>query len=284
MRKIAVLAVATAALCLTTGSANAQSPPPLDPFIGTWQITAVAATPEFAALSAAQAAALVRRNIEVTRARVQIWAPATPQPRPDACTTPEFLPRETTRAALLAENGLRGADLTVLPARFAELTVTCRGNFFVALRMVSADVMVGEFDSVFFRLQRMAMPPATAATQGGSAPGGATQGAQQAVTPSFDCAQARQPDEQIICADAGLARSDRTMAETFRKAIAAIAEGQREALRREQRDWAVNRAKQCGIASDTRVTDANRPQFVRCLAGLYATRIAALEARLQRRG
>lgn len=284
MRNNAIIAVVAAALSLAVARANAQTPPSVDPFFGTWQITAVAATPEFAALSATQAAALVRRNIEITRPRVQVWAPATPQPRPEVCTTPEFLPRENTRAALLAENGLRSADLTVLPARFTELTVTCQGNFFVALRMVSADVMVGEFESVFFRLQRTAPPPpATAATQGGASSGGATRGP-QAATPSFDCAQARRPDEQIICADANLARSDRALAEAFRKAVSAIAEGEREALRREQRDWVANRAKQCGIAADTRVTDANRPQFVRCLTGLYATRIAALEARLQRRG
>ncbi|MBL8836885.1 MAG: DUF1311 domain-containing protein [Alphaproteobacteria bacterium] len=283
MRNNAVLAIAAAALSLIGARADAQSPPPVEPFLGTWQITAVAATPQFAGLTAAQAAGLVRRNIEVTRSRAQIWAPATPQPRPEVCAAPEFLPRETTRAALLAEHGLRGAELTVLPARFAELTVTCQGNFFVALRLVSPDVMIGEFDSVFFRLQRAAAPPATAATQGGASSGGATQGP-QTVSPSFDCAQARRPDEQIICADAGLARSDRAMAEAFRKAVAAAAENEREALRREQRDWVANRAKQCGIAADTRVTDANRPQFVRCLTGLYTTRIAALEARLQRRG
>lgn len=270
-------AAALATLTVLGGAcAYAQAPATIDPFVGTWQITAVAATPEFSALSAAQATALVRRNVEISRNRVQVWASGGAQPRPEICATPEFLPRETSRAAVLADYGLRSTELALLPARFNELTVTCRGNFVVALRAVSADVLVGEFDSVFFRMQRTAAPPATAATQGGSA------GAGPAVTPSFDCAQARRPDEQIICADPALARSDRTLADTFRKAVGGVPENQREALRREQRDWVANRAKLCNIAQDTRITDANRPEFVRCLAGLYTARIAALEARVAR--
>jgi uncharacterized protein YecT (DUF1311 family) len=156
--------------------------------------------------------------------------------------------------------------------------VTCRGNFVIALRQVSPSVLIAELDTVFFRLERTAAAPVA----GGGPTQGATPGAPGTIGPSFNCAQARQPDEQLICADASLARSDSRLAETFGKLVTATAEAQREALRREQREWVSQRGKQCNINADTRVTDANRAQLVRCLNGVYAARQRDLDVRLQR--
>jgi uncharacterized protein YecT (DUF1311 family) len=274
MRSV-ILALAVAALGAAAGPARAQ----VDPFIGTWRIAAVLTVPEYAALDQAQARRLVGRTIQIASSRVQAWTNGGRQPQPNVCTTPEFQTVPGNRARLLADYRIRQEDLSTLPASFTELTVTCSGNFVLSLRQVSTSTMVGELETVFFRLERTATPPGSAAAAGTPAQGATTQAG---ISPSFSCAQARRADEQAICSDAALARSDRQLAEAFGKLLAATAVPQREALRREQRGWVAQRAKQCNAAADTRLTDANRAQLVRCLAGVYAARQREIDARLQR--
>jgi uncharacterized protein YecT (DUF1311 family) len=273
MRSV-ILALVLAALGAVAAPVRAQ----LDPFIGTWRIAAVVTIPEYAALNQAQARSLVGRTIQIASGRVQVWASTERQPQQDVCTTPEFQMAQSSRTRLLADYRIRQEDVTALPASFTELTITCRGNFVLSLRTVGPNALIAELDTVLFRVERTATPPAAAAG-GGPPPQGGTQAG---IAPSFNCAQARQVDEQAICGDAGLARSDRQLAEAFGKLVAATPEAQREALRREQRDWVAQRGKQCNVSADARLTDAARAQLVRCLAGVYAARQRELDARLQR--
>jgi uncharacterized protein YecT (DUF1311 family) len=260
---------------IALGGAAMPAQAQVDPFVGTWRVTAILNIPEYAPLNLAQARRLIGRTIQVASARVQVWTTTERLPQPDVCSSPEFQTVQGTRQRMLADYRIRQEDLTTLPASFVELTVTCRGNFIIALRQVSPSVLIAELDTVFFRVERTAAGP----TVGGGPTQGATPGA---IGPSFNCAQARQPDEQLICGDAALARSDSRLAETFGKLVTATAEAQREALRREQREWVSQRGKQCNINADTRVTDANRAALVRCLNGIYATRQRDLDVRLQR--
>jgi len=275
MRSV-ILALAVAAGALTAAAARAQ----VDPFVGTWRVAAVLTIPEYAALNQAQARSLVGRSIQIAAGRVQVWTNGLQAPQQEVCTTPEFQTVQGNRARMLADYRIRQQDLAALPATFAELTVTCAGNFMVSLRQVSTTTAIAELDTVFFRLERTATPPGAAAAAGTPAQGGTT--AQTGAAPSFNCAQARQADEQAICGDAALARSDRQLAEVFGKLLTATPEAQREALRREQRTWVSQRGKQCNVAADARLTDAIRGPLVRCLAGVYAARQRELDARLQR--
>ncbi len=274
MRSV-ILALAVAVLGASAAPAHAQ----VDPFIGTWRIVAVVAIPEYAALNQAQARGLIGRIIQVANTRVQVWTSAQRQPQQEVCATPEFQTVQNSRARMLADYRIRQEDLGPLPPTFSELTVTCRGNFVVSLRQVGTTTMVAELDTVLFRLERTATPPGSATAAGTPAQGGTTQAG---ISPSFNCAQARQADEQAICSDAALARSDRQLAETFGKLVTATPEAQREAVRREQRTWVSQRGKQCNVAADTRLTDATRAELVRCLTGVYAARQRELDARLQR--
>jgi uncharacterized protein YecT (DUF1311 family) len=254
------------------GGARAQV---VDPFVGTWRIAAILTIPDYAPLNLQQARGLVGRTIQVATGRVQTWSNVASRPQPDVCTTPEFQTVQTTRARMVADTRLRQEDLAALPASFVELTVTCRGNFVMALRQVSPTVLVAELESVLFRVERTAASAAT--------PGGPTQsGPQGAQGPSFNCAQARSVEERLICGDSGLAATDRALAESYNKLLQALPEAQRDALRREQRDWVANRAKQCHIAADTRLTDDNRSTLVQCLANIFSARQRDLDARLRR--
>jgi len=273
-RGIVALVVALSCGASLGGAARAQ----VDPFVATWRITSVLNIPEYAALTQAQARAMIGRTFQVASTRVQVWSNAGRAPQQDVCTTPEFQTVQGTRARMLADYRIRSEDLSVLPTSFVELTITCRGNFVIALRQVTPTTMIAELDTVFFRVERTATPP-TAGPTAGQAPQG---GAQSGANPSFNCAQARTPDEQAICSDAALARVDRQLAETFGKLVTATPEAGREALRREQREWVSQRAKQCNVSAETRLNDASRAQFVRCLTSLYAARQRDLDARLQR--
>jgi uncharacterized protein YecT (DUF1311 family) len=279
MRSV-ILAPALAALAVAALGAAAPARAQVEPFVGTWRVTSVLNIPEYAALTQAQARGMIGRTIQVASGRVQVWSNAGRLPEQDVCATPEFQTTQANRARMLADYRIRQEDLAVLPTSFVELTVTCRGNFVIALRQVTPTTMIAELDTVFYRVERTATPPTAggAGQQGGAQQGGAQSGP----NPSFNCAQARTPDEQAICGDAALARVDRQLAETFGKLVTATPEAQREALRREQREWVSQRGKQCNVSAETRMTDAARAQFVRCLTALYATRQRDLDARLQR--
>jgi uncharacterized protein len=92
--------------------------------------------------------------------------------------------------------------------------------------------------------------------------------------PSFDCAAATQPLENLICGDADLAALDTEMAGAYRARIAATSGDAQSTLRLEQRAWAANRASACGVTDEAaiEVDDA-----IGCLAALYHARIDALK-------
>jgi uncharacterized protein YecT (DUF1311 family) len=283
MRSVNLVAAA-AAVCgaMFGGAGGPARAQVVDPFVGTWRIATILTIPDYAPLNLQQARGLVGRTIQVANGRVQSWSNIASRPQPDVCTAPEFQTVQATRARMVADTRLRQEDLAALPASFVELTITCRGNFVMALRQVSPTVLVAELESVLFRIERAA---ASAATPGGptqsGTPGAGTPGA-GTPGPSFSCAQARSVEERLICGDSGLAATDRAIAESYNKLLQALPEAQRDALRREQRDWVANRAKQCHIAADTRLTDDNRSTLVQCLANVFSARQRDLDARLRR--
>ena len=92
----------------------------------------------------------------------------------------------------------------------------------------------------------------------------------QAASPSFDCAKAATPVEKLLCSDDGLARRDRLLAVTYRKALGELTDGAAADLRAAQRAWARGRAAACpDVATDP-------ARAVACLADLYDARIAAI--------
>ncbi len=85
------------------------------------------------------------------------------------------------------------------------------------------------------------------------------------VTPSFDCRAGTSPIEQAVCADAGLAARDRILSETYYRLADALQQGDRIALRDQQRDW-IRRRNAC-------TGSGNMSQ---CVAQAYDQRIAQL--------
>lgn len=86
-------------------------------------------------------------------------------------------------------------------------------------------------------------------------------------TPSFDCRTDTKPVEQAICADASLSARDRILSETYYRLADALPQGDRIALRDQQRDW-IRRRNAC-------TASGNMPQ---CIAQTYDQRIAQLRA------
>ena len=84
---------------------------------------------------------------------------------------------------------------------------------------------------------------------------------------SFDCGKAAAPIEKTICADAGLARLDRQVAEHYQSALHNVAYDpkQQEALRQVQRDWIAKRNRAC-----------TGPATATCLTKFYRDRLADL--------
>ncbi len=88
----------------------------------------------------------------------------------------------------------------------------------------------------------------------------------RAPAPSFDCALARATIEHAICADAGLARLDRQVAEGWRLTMAnAYEPAAKQKLLQEQRDWLARRDATCRMSAPGA-----------CLKTLYAARLAVL--------
>jgi len=95
----------------------------------------------------------------------------------------------------------------------------------------------------------------------------------ESAEPSFDCATATAPLEELICSDPGLADLDRKLAESYQAALATRVGEAQMLLREEQRAWAGRRAATCAVDSDPiELGDA-----VGCLSGLYRARIAELQ-------
>ena len=94
--------------------------------------------------------------------------------------------------------------------------------------------------------------------------GGLTVAPKPAAAASFNCWQARAPDERAICADRMLDNRDVEMTVRYDMILRLVAMGQRGDLRDQQRDWLMRRHS-CG---------ANR----QCLTRAYDGRIAQLKA------
>jgi hypothetical protein len=83
---------------------------------------------------------------------------------------------------------------------------------------------------------------------------------------SFDCAKAASAIEHAICADAGLARLDRQVAENYQSKLRnAYEPGDKDKLKQVQRDWLEMRNKTCG-----------GPSPGACLTKLYRARLDVL--------
>ncbi len=92
-----------------------------------------------------------------------------------------------------------------------------------------------------------------------------------AAAQGFDCTKARTPVEQAICATPTLMEQDRALGEAFAARLAREP-AQAAALRGEQRAWLGSRDRICA--------SKNEPvqRVATCLAGLYRTRLTALNA------
>ena len=94
--------------------------------------------------------------------------------------------------------------------------------------------------------------------------GGLNVAPKPAAAASFNCWQARAPDERAICADRMLDNRDVEMTVRYDMILRLVAMGQRGDLQDQQRDWLMRRHS-CG---------ANR----QCLMRAYDGRIAQLKA------
>lgn len=235
-------------------------------FLGNWRIGAAIARTRYAIMTPPVQASLAGRDVNLGRDVVVTWV-ARSTAVEERCDQPGYDVRRNTRARLASDYRMPQEELRAVPESFSELTVTCRGNHLATIRAIDANVGVIDIDGVFFRIERAQQ--AAAAPPPGAPP-----------RPSFDCAQARRPDERLICGDVALANADRNMAETFARAVATVPEPQREALRREQRDWLARRPAACNLTGDPKIDETTRPGFIRCLTTLYTARQRQLEERL----
>ena len=86
---------------------------------------------------------------------------------------------------------------------------------------------------------------------------------------SFDCAKAASATERAICSTVALARLDRAVAEAYRSALTeATDEGQKTALRTQQRAWLVQRNDACQAQTGS--------GQAACLTAVYKERLAAI--------
>jgi uncharacterized protein len=108
------------------------------------------------------------------------------------------------------------------------------------------------------------LPPQQAAPL---APSPLPQQAAAPATPSFDCRTDTKPVEQAICADAALSARDRMLSETYYRLADTLPQGDRIALRDQQRDW-IRRRNACMASGN----------LVPCIAQAYDQRIAQLRA------
>ncbi len=96
----------------------------------------------------------------------------------------------------------------------------------------------------------------------------ALRGESSAVTPSFDCAAAANPNERSICAEPVLAELDRELAMAFARRLRVASD--RGALRAAQRVWLQRRDAACA--------DQVGPLLSACLIGIYRLRVAEFAA------
>ncbi|HYN40096.1 MAG TPA: lysozyme inhibitor LprI family protein [Rhodospirillales bacterium] len=101
----------------------------------------------------------------------------------------------------------------------------------------------------------------------------------QAQQASFDCLQAEQPIEMVICSDPQLIGLDGELGAAFLAYRQRQPAKQRDAALAEQRAWLAERLSRCGVpAKGDEVADAVRWRAAPCLDEMYRARLAALGA------
>jgi uncharacterized protein YecT (DUF1311 family) len=99
--------------------------------------------------------------------------------------------------------------------------------------------------------------------------------ADDAADPSFDCTQAKEPAEQIICADSALRARDLWLALTYRD-ILALSPEDKTKIQADQRRWLQQRDALCDLPDASRTPGNSDRKAFNCLVSLYDDRIATL--------
>ena len=94
--------------------------------------------------------------------------------------------------------------------------------------------------------------------------------------PSFDCVKAKTTADRLICADAGLSKSDRSLATAYAKLKAAESADSFATVQKAQRGWLDFTIKGCVGDAPTPETLGDRNLIVDCLSVDYADRAEAL--------
>lgn len=115
-----------------------------------------------------------------------------------------------------------------------------------ATTAAAAKVLIPDFDSF-----DKATPLPAAGAPAPAAPGAAPPQASAGASPSFDCAKATAPVEKLICGDAGLAASDRKVAELYAALLKNVSADDAVKQRTAQRAW-LNQRNACGTNRDAK--------------------------------
>jgi len=181
---------------MVVGGRGRCPPTPVDPFVGTWRV-ARSSIPEYAPLNLVQPAAW-------SGGRSRSLRPACRSgPRPSACRSRMSARRPSSRPCRARASGCsRLSHPPGGPDDAARELRRAHGDLPRQFRHRAAPGQPERADRRarhgVLRVERTAAGPAV----GG---GGPTQGAAPgAVGPSFNCTQARLPEEQLICGDVGL--------------------------------------------------------------------------------
>ena len=84
---------------------------------------------------------------------------------------------------------------------------------------------------------------------------------------SYDCSKAKKEIDRAICHSPGVAALDLRMGRLYREQLKQLSPEKKQNLQQQQRDWVVNRDKECVIYK----------WWVECLTGVYQKRIAELK-------
>jgi uncharacterized protein len=94
--------------------------------------------------------------------------------------------------------------------------------------------------------------------------------------PSFDCARAQLPIEQVLCADAELGDLEGQMTRLYQQRLAAAGAADANTLRSDMGYWLAALVKDCGVPRSGALDPAAMERVRPCLAGRYRERIAML--------
>lgn len=94
---------------------------------------------------------------------------------------------------------------------------------------------------------------------------------------SFDCDGARGVDERIICADPLLRQADFALGERYKALLAATGDAaRRAAIRADEREWTLQRNRECRVTRATKIGADTLPAYVDCFLEAYGERAADL--------